>query len=124
MPVVAVTAQVIERDGVVDALELLERAASEVLAKAPGLCARVDRLSVVGVLSPTVPAPAATLASRLGLDPRACETTIGGNTPQWLVTRAAEDVAAGRLAASLIVGAEAMRSAKLGGSAPAVDSAW
>ncbi len=41
-------------------------------------------------------------------------TTIGGNSPQWLVSRAASAISAGELDATLIVGAEAQHSAKAG----------
>ena len=38
---------------------------------------------------------ASEVASALGLHDAYCETTsVGGNTPPWLVTRAAEDIAA------------------------------
>ena len=115
VPVVVAAAQVVERDEPVGALDLAERAAAAALAEAPGLGRAVGRLSVVGILSRTGPAPATALAGRLGLSPPVCETTtIGGNTPQLLVTRAAADIAAGRLEATLIAGAEAMRSARAG----------
>ena len=42
-----------------------------------------------------------------------CEvTTIGGNSPQWLVNRAATDIAAGGLSVTVIAGAEAIRSSR------------
>ena len=123
IPVVVVAAQHAERDELVGALDLAERVANEALDQAPGLRSAIDRLSVVGILSPTGTAPATALAARLGLTPSVCETTsIGGNTPQLLVTRAAADIAAGRLGAALIVGAEAMRSAKAGHRHPAKDA--
>ncbi|MEY2477265.1 MAG: acetyl-CoA C-acetyltransferase [Actinomycetota bacterium] len=115
IPVVVATAQRVERVELIGALDLAERVAVEALDQAPGLRPAIGRLSVVGILSPTGPAPATALAKRLGLTPGVCETTsIGGNTPQLLVTRAAADIAAGRLDATLIAGAEAMRSAKAG----------
>ena len=119
VPVVVAPAQVIERHELVGALDLAERAAAASLSS--GIT--VDRLSVVGILSPAGPAPATALAGRLGISPARGETTtIGGNTPQLLVTQAAADVAAGRLDAALIVGAEAMRSAKAGHRRPAADA--
>ncbi|MEZ4291667.1 MAG: hypothetical protein R3E53_14470 [Myxococcota bacterium] len=57
---------------------------------------------------------ASDVAQALGLEDVACEvTTPGGNTPQWLVNRAGEEIAAGRLGTTLIVGAEATRSMRL-----------
>jgi acetyl-CoA C-acetyltransferase len=122
-PVVIAAAQLTERDELVGALDLAERVSNAALGQVPGLRGAIDRLSVVGILSPTGTAPATALAGRLGLTPSVCETTsIGGNTPQLLVTRAAADIAAGRLDATLIVGAEAMRSAKAGHRHPAKDA--
>jgi acetyl-CoA C-acetyltransferase len=123
LPVVVAGAQVVERGELVGALDLAERAAAGALDQAPGLARGLGRLSVVGILSPAGPAPATALAGRLGLSPAVCETTtIGGNTPQLLVTRAAADIAAGRLDATLIVGAEAMRSGRAGHRRPAKDA--
>jgi acetyl-CoA C-acetyltransferase len=51
--------------------------------------------------------PPLSLAKRLGVSPRrAIYTAVGGNTPQWLVNRTAEDIAEGRCEAALLVGAE------------------
>jgi acetyl-CoA C-acetyltransferase len=68
---------------------------------------------VVDIMTRTGPAPATELARRIGATPPSCEvSTIGGNTPQWLVNRAATDIAAGRLAVTVIAGAEAIRSSR------------
>ena len=72
------------------------------------------------MLSTLFSAASATVASEvaaaLGLHDAYRETTsVGGNTPPWLVTRAAEDIARGELDATLIVGAEAARSARVAG---------
>ena len=113
IPVVVAAGQAIERTELVTALDLAERASRAALVDAGSL--RIGRVSVVNILSPTGPAPASALAARLGIDGARCETTvIGGNTPQALVNRAAADIAAGRLDATLIAGAESMRSAKAG----------
>ena len=79
----------------------------------PALRDCVDRVSVVNIMTATGPAPATELAGRLGAARRRCEvTTIGGNTPQWLVNRAATDIAAGALSVTVIAGAEAIRSSR------------
>jgi acetyl-CoA C-acetyltransferase len=123
VPVVVAAGEVIERSDQVTAVDLAERAAAAALAQAGALRSAVGRLSVVNLLSPTGPAPATALASRLGLSPAVRETTtIGGNSPQMLVTRAAADIAAGRLEATLIVGAEALRSARAGNARPPADT--
>ncbi len=115
IPVVIATGQSIDRATTVTALDLAERAAMECLQSVPDLRGRVQQVSVVNVMSPTGPAPATVLARRLGLAPARTEvTTIGGNAPQWLVSRAADAIAAGQLDVALIVGAEAQHSAKTG----------
>lgn len=113
VPVVVASGQCIERDELVTALDLMERAAEAALAETPGLRRSIERLSVVNVMSRTGPAPATELARRLGINGASCEvTTIGGNSPQWLVSRAAADIAAGDLTATLIAGGEALRSSR------------
>src|SRR6185369_11670013 len=109
-PVIAAVAQTLERGPLVDNLDLAERVAADVLG--PGLASRIQRLTAVGaLLAPAGHRPATELVARLRIDPAVREmTTSGGHTPQWLVTRAAADIAAGVLDATLIVGAEAARS--------------
>jgi len=115
LPVVVATGQSIERHGTVSALDLAERAARSALDGQGRLRAAVERVSVVNIVSPVGPAPAADLARRLGLTPRATEvTTVGGNSPQWLVNRAAAAITAGEVDVVLIAGAEAQRSAHAG----------
>ncbi|HEX3808920.1 MAG TPA: acetyl-CoA acetyltransferase [Rhizomicrobium sp.] len=51
--------------------------------------------------------PPLSLARRLGANPRRMfYTATGGNTPQWLVNRTAEEIANGECDAALLVGAE------------------
>jgi acetyl-CoA C-acetyltransferase len=119
LPVVVAGGQVRERQVAVSALDLMASAAEQCLGQAPALARAVDRVSVVNVMSPVPPAPAAALARRLRLAPRRTEvSTIGGNSPQWLVNRAAADVAAGRAGAVLVAGAEAQRTVKAMASPP------
>lgn len=104
-------------------LDLAERVAAHVLGQGEGLGRRVQRLTAIGaLLAPAGPRLASDLAERLGVAPAQCEvTTTGGHTPQWLVSRAASDIAAGELDAALVVGAEAARSFRLvggGGDTP------
>jgi acetyl-CoA C-acetyltransferase len=113
IPVVVASGQAIERLDLVSPVDLMERACEETLADAPGLRGAIGRLSVVNVMTRTGPAPASELARRLGVDAPVREvTTIGGNTPQWLVNRASSDIARGRLSVTLIAGAEAIRSSR------------
>jgi acetyl-CoA C-acetyltransferase len=113
IPVVIASGQSIERTELVTPVDLMERACEAAFLDAPRLRSAIGRLSVVDIMTQTGPAPATELAARLGVDGAACEvTTIGGNSPQWLVSRAAGDIAAGALSATLIAGAEAIRSSR------------
>ncbi len=115
LPVVLATGQALDRSGELGPLDLAERAARVVLDGPGDLARRIERVSVVNVLSHRAgPAPASELAARLGLAPARAETTaIGGNSPQLLVNRAAAEVASGRLGAALVAGAEAIRATRL-----------
>lgn len=115
VPVLVGLGQSIEREARTDAVELAARAAKAAFEDAPGLAPAIDRLSMVAVsFSPVGLAPASEVARRLGLADVACETTTpGGNTPQWLMNRACEQIATGALRTTLIVGAEATRSMRL-----------
>lgn len=113
LPVVVATGQCVEREEPISAMGLMARAAEQCLSQVPGLAGEVERVSVVNVMSPVPAAPATALARRLKLAPRRAEvTTIGGNSPQVLVNRAAADIAAGDVQAVLVVGAEAQRTQK------------
>jgi len=116
LPVVVATGQSIERRDTVSALDLAERAARSALDDVPLLQGAVQQVSVVNIMSPVGPAPAATLARRLQLSPDRTEVTgVGGNSPQWLINRAAAAISGGDLEVALIAGAEAQRSARSGG---------
>ena len=115
-PVLVGTAERTNRDGpVVDALTLAEEAARAALddTSAPGgVSKRIDVVAVPNILSPNPGHPATRLGNRLRLVAGSrLTTTVGGNTPQWLVGRLAADIAAGRVEGALIVGAEAGASA-------------
>ncbi len=119
LPVVVATGQSIERHATVTALDLAERAARSALDSVPRLQAGIQRLSVVNIISPVGTAPAAELARRLRLTPERTEvTTVGGNSPQWLINRAASAIADGAVDVVLIAGAEAQHSARSGGPGP------
>lgn len=115
-PVIVTAGQSIERDEIVGAVEMARRAAESALERAPGLRERVQRVSLVSVVfTPVEARPASALAGQLGLGEAVVEyTTAGGNIPQWLVTRAAGEIAAGRLDTTLLAGGEATRSFRAG----------
>ena len=114
IPVVIASGQALERQELVTPVDLMVRACESALAGAPRLRDRIDRLTVVDVMTKVGPAPATELAGRLGLGAGVARevTTVGGNTPQWLVSRAASAIAAGELSVTLIAGAEAIRSSR------------
>ncbi len=113
VPVVVASGQSIEREQLVTPVDLMERACEQALSLAPALRSAVDRLSVVDIMTRVGAAPARELARRIGIGGADCEvTSIGGNTPQWLVNRAASAIAEGHLSVSIIAGAEAIRSSR------------
>jgi acetyl-CoA C-acetyltransferase len=111
IPVVVTTGQAIERDATTSPVELAVRASEVALEQAGALRSRIGLVSMVNVFSGAGAAPAARIARQLGLSPVRTEvTSIGGNTPQWLVNRAAAWIAAGKAETVLITGAETQRS--------------
>ena len=110
---VIASGQSIERTDLVTTVDLMERACEAALADVPGLRTAIGRVSVVNTLTASGPSPASELADRIGAGSAAREvTTVGGNSPQWLVNRAASQIAAGTLEVTLIAGAEAIRSSR------------
>lgn len=82
-------------------------------AGATDLLAGLDSIRVVSILSWPYTDPGRLVAERVGAtEARTTYTTGGGQTPQALVHRVAEDVQAGRADAVLIGGAEAWRTAR------------
>jgi acetyl-CoA C-acetyltransferase len=105
----------LERDEIVGPLELMARAADLSFAEVPLLRDRVQHVSVIIPFSDVGTMPASELSERLGLRPDRAETTTpGGNTPQWLVSRLADEIWSGRLDVALVTGGEAQRSARAG----------
>ena len=97
-------------------LTLMREVASRALAdvQASGLAARIDSVRVVNIVSASYPDPAGALAESLGLATgERLYTSLGGNSPQWLANRTADDLAAGRIRAALLVGAEALHTLRL-----------
>lgn len=115
IPVIVAVAQVTEKEAIVDAIGLAERAARSALEEAPSLRETVDRLTVVAIsFSHSSPDAPQVLVDRLGLPNATAEhSSHGGNIPQLLVNRAADDIAAGEIRSALIVGAEATRSMRV-----------
>ena len=110
-------------DGV-SPIAMMENAVRAALADAgtpKGLISAIDTVSVVRFTADSSDVgraprsqfrnPAGSLARRLGATPRrTIYTAVGGNTPQWLVNRTAEDIAEGRCEVALLAGAEYLAS--------------
>jgi acetyl-CoA C-acetyltransferase len=96
--------------GPVDAMRSVVEAAAED-AGAPRLAREADSVHVVNILSWPLRDPPRALAEALGARAEIREyTCVGGNTPQWLVNRAADNLAAGRSRISVLAGCELMAS--------------
>ena len=91
-------------------IALMARAARAAFAEtgASKLAAAVDWIAVVNTITWSYADAPSLLATALGITPtKRTYTTIGGNSPQYLVNRAAEALATGRAKAVLLAGAEA-----------------
>lgn len=113
-PVLLGLGQCLEREGVVTTVDLCVRAAERAFEDAPGTRERIQRLSMVSVIfSPASEGAATEVCDRLSLSEVNREmTTPGGNTPQWLMNRACDQIVKGELETTLFVGAESTRSMK------------
>jgi len=68
--------------------------------------------------------PPLSLVGRLGFEPRrTLYTATGGNTPQWLVNRTAEEIARGECDIALLAGAEYLATL-LGAMKQGIDPGW
>lgn len=89
--------------------QVVELAAQD--AGAPRLAREADSLHVVNMLSWTSRDAPTSLADALGAKPSLKEyTAVGGNSPQWLVHRAADNLVAGRSRIAILAGCEVMSS--------------
>ena len=89
-----------------------ERAAEDAGSRA--LLSGLDAVHVVNIFSWNLRNPPAALAAVIDAQPALTEyTTLGGNTPQWLVNRAADRLATGKSRIVLLAGCEVMHSVAL-----------
>jgi acetyl-CoA C-acetyltransferase len=122
-PVLIGAGQVTQRDrDPAEALSPLDlmveaaRRAAEEAAAGPKLLSRIDSIAVVNILSWSYANPARLLAEAVGARPaEELTTTIGGNTPQWLVNETAAKILAGRVRVALLAGAEAFHTVRRAG---------
>ncbi|MGH2758965.1 MAG: acetyl-CoA acetyltransferase, partial [Actinomycetota bacterium] len=114
-PVVVGVGQVTNRrERIVDPMSLMEEATRLADADAGGrTLGRIGSVQVLSVVSRRYTTSATTLADRVGVpEGERLTTTVGGSTPQWLVSLASDRIARGELDGVLIVGAEALDSAR------------
>lgn len=109
-PVLVGVGQVVHRcDDLVDPISLAAEATRLAFTDC-GCELPVDTVAMPGVLAPRTEHPSHRLSASLGLTPRRLlSSTIGGNTPQWLVGRLGTDILEGRCDVALVAGAEAPR---------------
>ena len=91
-------------------VESARRAAEDAGAGAD-LLRQLDCVAVVNMIAWHYANPPRLLAQRLEAQPtQEIYTTVGGNTPQWLVNETAAQIAAGRVRLALLAGAEAVHT--------------
>lgn len=91
---------------------LAEEAAED--AGSRELLTRADSLHLVNMMSWISKDPPSELAEKLGIRPATKEyAAVGGNSPQWLVNRAADRMARGESSIAIIAGCEVMHSFRL-----------
>ncbi len=89
-------------------MDLVARAAAED-SGAPDLLKSIDAIAVPNIASARYQNAPDALAARLGINPkRKIYSTFGGNTPQFLVNYLAGEIAAGKIRAAMVIGAEAI----------------
>lgn len=114
-PVIVGVGQVTNRrERIVDPMTLMEEATRAANDDAGGRALqRVGSVQVLSVVSRRYSTSATNLAERLGLPSgERLATTVGGSTPQWLVCESCDRIAEGELDGVLVVGAEALDSAR------------
>ena len=112
-PILVGGGQINERDGGVEPVDLMVRAARAAAEQAGStrLLELVDSVRVVGLLSWRYRDPGALVGERIGANVRHTGYSgNGGSTPQVMVNAAAEDIATGRADVVLIGGAESWRT--------------
>ncbi len=114
-PVIIGVGQFLNRDddSPLDPLALAVEAARLAAADAgaPAVLASLDAIGVVPIVSWRYGDPGPAIAAALGATPSlTLYPSMGGNTPQLLMNRVCERIAAGELSSALVCGAEAYRT--------------
>src|SRR5262245_29900485 len=112
-PVLVGVGQLLDRDGGREPVELMVEAveAAEKDTGVTGLASRADVIGVVPVISWRYHDPARLVAAAIGAEPaQRWYPSMGGNTPQLLVNKAAAAIAAGESEVAIVCGGEAYRT--------------
>lgn len=91
------------------ALDLMKNAVAACVADTgrSDMLTHLDSISMVNSFSLNGGTPVEALCHKIGVRPDIREeTAIGGNNPQWLVNRAADLIASGKIRAAMLVGGE------------------
>jgi acetyl-CoA C-acetyltransferase len=117
LPIIVGVGQVVNRsEGPEDAREPLDLMTEAVRsaaddAQATGLLERADSVQVVNTVSWAYRDAPGTLAEAIAAQPQEkVYTAVGGNGPQWLVSRTADAIVRGDVRLAVIAGGDAMRS--------------
>jgi acetyl-CoA C-acetyltransferase len=111
IPVIVGVGDVIDRDCAKEPRTLIVEAAGLAGQEAPGILEQVDRVDIINVYSWLYKDIGNVVAADLGISPKSAdETAAGGEKPIRMLGEAAEDLAAGKIRAALICGAEATRT--------------
>jgi acetyl-CoA C-acetyltransferase len=117
-PIIVGVGQHTIRDGVEGAMEPVDMMAlvarkAEQDAETKGLLARADSVRAVSVFSWRYADAPGLLSERIRASPREkLYTTLGGNSPQWLVNETAAAIARGDVGVALVAGAEAVNTVR------------
>lgn len=99
------------KDSTIDSLDLAAEAVNLCVADTgrSDILNIVDSISLVSMFSNRHHEPVEHLCEKIGVRPGIREeTAFGGNSPQFLVNRAADHIAAGKISVALLVGGEAL----------------
>lgn len=97
---------------------VIREAAADTGAGPEKVIESADSLHIVNMFSWSPKDAPRSVAEKLGIHPRTREyTAIGGNSPQWLVNRVADNMARGEAEVAVLAGCEVMHSLRLAGKA-------
>ena len=102
-------------ESILDIIELACRSAAEDSGIGTDLWSKVDAVYSVNSISAVGSDLPVVMSARLGAKPsKLINTTIGGNTPQWLVNLTADEISKGNIETVLLCGGELLKTAKGG----------